>query len=493
MAFDVRNTFGIDPERIFIAGSFVESSGTDRREIRNPANGELVATVAAGCAEDVDRAVAAAKAAFPAWRETTPMQRAELLTRFVELADRHLEDIATLVTLESGKMIADSRADIRGMNAFVRYAAEAARHLEGEILPGDNRQEQLWLQRVPFGVVGAITAWNFPPALFGRKLGPALVTGNTIVLKPHELTPINHLVLAELTHRAGFPDGVINVVVGDGREVGARMVEHPDVAMVSMTGSSRAGVEILSTSSPRMKPVRLECGGKAPALVMEDCDLDRAVESLMIAKYWVAGCACTASDRLLIHERIYDAFVEKYLARVAALTVGDPFGDSDVGPRISSDEVRKLEAISRTALAQDATLLTSPYREERNPLFSKGNWFFPQLFEVKSHDIDIMRDEIFGPIGTVMKVSGFDEALHYANKSDYGLSAYVYTRSNKRIMRCINELEFGEIFINRQSGESVHGFHHGWKMSGMGGEDGKHGIEGYLRKKIMYNNFSYTE
>jgi lactaldehyde dehydrogenase / glycolaldehyde dehydrogenase len=481
--------FGIGLGQIFVNGHWVDSASADRREIRNPTDETAVDEVASGGVEDADRAVAAARKAQPAWSRLTPMARAGFLRKLIVEVQENAELLAQTLTAEGGKLIAESRIDVQFCTDLLGYAAESARRLQGEILPGEGPSEQIWIQRAPFGVVAGITAWNFPAALFARKVGPALVTGNTIVVKPHELTPLTTLMLAELSRRAGFPEGVLNVVSGDGPTVGAHLVSHRGVDLVSMTGSVRAGGEIYALGAKLIKPIRLELGGKAPFIVMEDADIDKAVDAAITSKFFFGGSVCTCNDRMYLHAAIYDQFLDKFLARVKALKVGDPTDPkSDIGPRISAVEVAKLKQIVSRAIEQKATQLTDTKAAGKE--FDRGHWFFPTVFSVGSNDLAIMREETFGPVIAAMAVSDFDQALAYANDSDYGLSAYVFTRDNRRIMRCVSELAFGEIYVNRPSGESPHGFHTGYRRSGLGGEDGQHGIEGFMRKKTMYNNFA---
>jgi lactaldehyde dehydrogenase / glycolaldehyde dehydrogenase len=480
--------FGIGEGKIFVGGAWSDSAGAARREIRNPANESVVAAVAAGTIEDADRAVAAARKAQPAWNAHTPMERADCLRKLANLIDENSEALAGLLTAEGGKLIRESRIDVAFCSALLRYAADSARRLQGEILPGEGRNEQIWIQRVPYGVVAGITAWNFPAALFARKVGPSLVTGNTVVIKPHELTPLTTLVLGELCRRAGIPDGVINIIPGDGRSVGAHLVSHRDTDLISMTGSVRAGGEIYALGAERIKPIRLELGGKAPFIVMDDADIDKAVEAAVTSKFFFGGSVCTCNDRMYLHRRIYDQFMEKFVARVSALKVGVPTDEaSDIGPRISSVEVNKLQSMVTRALAENATKLVD--LKSDSTTFGKGYWSFPIVLGVRSNDVAIMKEETFGPVIAAMPVDGFDQAIAHANDSEYGLSAYLFTRDNRLIMRAVNELHFGEIYMNRPSGESPHGFHTGYRRSGLGGEDGQHGIEGYLRKKTMYNNY----
>ncbi len=481
--------FGIRPGQIFVNNTWVDSAGPDRREILNPMDETLVDVVAAGTAEDGDRAVAAAKRAQSTWAALTPMERAVPISKLAALVDENAEVLAQTLTAEGGKLLSESRIDVAFCGLLLRYAAESARRLQGEILPGEGRSEQIWIQRVPFGVVSGITAWNFPAALFARKAGPALVTGNAVVIKPHELTPLTTLMLAELCRRAGFPTGVINVITGDGRTVGAHLVSHKDTDLISMTGSVRAGGEIYTLGAERLKPIRLELGGKAPFLVMEDADIDKAVDAAIASKFFAGGSVCTCNDRMYLHARIHNEFLDKFVTKVKVLKVGDPTqAGSNIGPRISAVEVSKLQQITTRALEQNAEQILDT--KPRTPIFERGHWFFPTVFSVKSNDLAIMKEETFGPVIAAMAVEDFDQALAYANASEYGLSAYVFTRDNRRIMRCVNELSFGEIYVNRPAGESPHGFHTGYRKSGLGGEDGQHGVEGYLRKKTMYNNYA---
>ena len=487
MAHKAFEQLGIPANRLFIGGQWVESDSNDIVEVYNPSDETVVGTVCKGTTSDAERAIAAARAAFPAWARESAISRAQLLQRFATLVDEKADTLAELLVSEQGKPLSEAKIEVAFTSLLLRHAAESARWIEGEILPGDAAQEQIWIQRVPFGVVAAMTAWNFPAALFARKVGPALVAGNTIVVKPHELTPLSSLYLAQLASRAGIPAGVLNVVVGAGREVGAHLVTHAQTDLVSLTGSVRAGGEIYAAAAPRLKPLRLELGGKAPFIVMDDANVDAAVSAAIASKFFAGGSVCTSNDRMYLHERVYDQFMEKFLLAVRGLQVGNPMTGVQIGPRISRLEVDKLQKIAQTAESQGATKLWQ--HDGHADVFSRGYWFQPTIFSVPNNDFKIMKEETFGPMIAAMKVSDFDEALAYANDSDYGLSAYVFTESNPRIMRCIGELNFGEIYVNRPGGESVHGFHTGYKMSGLGGEDGKHGIEGFLRKKTMYNRY----
>ncbi|HTK00694.1 MAG TPA: aldehyde dehydrogenase family protein [Bordetella sp.] len=480
---------GIPENHLFIEGKWVPSASKETDDVLNPMDDSVIGSVALGNAADMDRALAAAGDSWAAWAERPAAARAAILYDYAALIRRHADDLASLLTLEQGKPIAEARGEVAFAADFLIHAAESARRLQGEILPGDVPHEQIWIQRVPYGVVAAMTAWNFPVALFTRKAGPALVTGNAIVIKPHEVTPLTSLALAALSVQAGVPPGVLNVVTGRGREAGHHLVSSPRTNLVSMTGSVRAGREIYAAGSRDIKSIRLELGGKAPFIVLRDANLDRAVDAAVAAKFVNGGQVCTANDRMYIERDIHDAFMDRFLAKVRALRVGNPFQGVDIGPRVSSPEVAKLRDILAKARDQGAQTLVDMNGAAHGDPHARGNWFFPAVLAVPSNDLAIMREETFGPIVPVMKVDSFDQALYLANQCDYGLSAYLFTESNRNIMRCVAELEFGEIFVNRGAGESVHAFHAGYKLSGIGGEDGRHGIEGYLRKKTLYNHF----
>lgn len=479
---------GAEAGKIFINGAWAESTSKDVVQLTNPKDGSIIANVARGSSEDAVRALEAAENAQAAWAKTSAITRGNILVKLADLLDEHVDDLARIATREHGKTAATAKIEVGHASLILRYVGWSARHLTGEIRHSESPMEQLLTQKVPYGVVVGIAPWNFPLTIAARKIGPALLTGNTIVMKPHELTPLATLALGRLAKKAGVPDGVLNIVLGDGKSVGSALIADPRSALISMTGSTRGGREIYAAAAPGLKPVRLELGGKAPFIVMEDADLDRAVAAAIASKFFAGGQICTAADRMYVHEKIYDAFMDKFVAGVNALTVGDPEGPVDIGPWISDVEISKLDAIADAAIADGAELLSAA--PSRQAIHENGRWTFPRVFEVKDNTPRVMRDETFGPIVAALKISDFEQALAYANQTDYGLTAFLWTDSNRRIQRATQELNFGEIYFNRANGESVHGFHTGFKASGLGGEDGIHGIEGYLRKKSVYNNYN---
>ncbi|MBV1838475.1 aldehyde dehydrogenase [Acetobacter estunensis] len=473
---------------LFINGEWKKPDSGKWIEIRSPATGEKLGEAARGDKEDVDAAVAAAKKAFPAWRDTPASKRADALYRLRDLVARDKEKLATIITSEMGKPLKEAREEVDFAIGLLRFATENTRRLQGEIIPGERPNEKILIDRVPHGVIGAIAAWNFPLALCARKIAPAIAAGNTIVLKPHELTPLSGLALAKLVAEAEIPAGVVNIVTGDGPEVGVPLVTHPDTKLITMTGSTPAGKKIMAAAAEHLKEVRLELGGKAPFIVMEDADLDKAVEAAVVARFGNAGQVCTSNERTYVHEAIYDSFAEKLRSRINALKVGDPMDPStDMGPKVSEDELKKVDDIVKKAASQGAKIEIGGQRLTGG-LYNKGSFYAPTLITGVTHEMDIARNEVFGPVLSLLKVRDFDEALERANDCRYGLSAYLFTKDLARILRMTKELNFGEVYVNREGGEEPQGFHHGYGDSGLGGEDGQHGLEAYVDTKTIYLN-----
>ncbi|WP_244635579.1 aldehyde dehydrogenase family protein [Chthonobacter albigriseus] len=468
----------------------VWSAGTARGtiEVENPADERVVATIPDGTADDAVAALEAARRAQPGWARLPAAERGRAVSALANAVRENAELLARVVVLEQGKPLDQARGEVGATELFLRYAAESARRIEGDIVPSDAPDEEVWIRRVPHGVVVGLTAWNYPAALTARKLGPALVAGNTFVLKAHEFTPLSGLMIAALAEKAGIPAGVVTVVTGAGRTVGQALVESRLSNLVTMTGSTRAGREIYAAGASQIKVLRLELGGKAPFIVMDDADVDAAVASAVTAGFTNCGQICTCNERMYLHRAIADEFLEKFVARAKAIRIGDPMGSPDMGPKVSGPEVDKVEALVAESVEAGAEVLL-PGGRLREGAFAKGHWMAPTVLLARSNDLPAMQQEIFGPVVPAMVVDGFEEALTLANESAYGLSAYVYSRSLKRLMRTIDGLNFGEIYFNRTCGELVQGFHTGWGQSGLGGEDGKYGLDGYFRKKTMYVNW----
>lgn len=480
---------GVPRYRHFINGQWTDATVKEWIEVENPATGAIIATVPKGSADDADRALVAAHAAQPAWEALPPIERANLLKALARLILENRDRLSRLVVAEQGKPLQEARGEIEGTALYLNYAAEEARRITGDIIPSDMADEQIWIQRVAHGVVVGLTAWNYPAALMARKMGPALLAGNTIVIKSHEGTPLSALEIAQLSVQADFPPGVLNVVSGTGEGLGAALVKHPIPRLITLTGSVRAGKEIFRSAADDLKLLRLELGGKAPFIVAEDADIGAAVRAAVLSRFENCGQICICNERMYVHEKIADEFLDKFVKAVKGLKVGDPLAMVDVGPKFSAPELDKVERMVNESVASGAQILTGGKRLTEGD-HARGHWYEPTVLTATDNRMAIMQDEVFGPVVPVMKVTDFDEGLRLANESRYGLSAYVFTKDMRRMMRLVRELKFGEIYVNRPGGDAVHAHHAGLRHSGIGGEDGKYGLDAYFQKKTIYVNYA---
>lgn len=473
---------------MYVDGKWTNPVDRELIEVENPANETIIASIVDGSAEDAAMAVEAAHKASALWAARPAIERARLVAALAGEVQTNHEALAHIVTLEQGKPIAQARGEIDAVITFLTYAAESARRIEGDIVASDNLNEEIQIRRHPYGVVVGLTSWNYPAALAARKLGPALVAGNTFVLMAHENTPLSGLALAQLAHDVGFPAGVFNSITGRGRVAGQAMVEHPLTGMVTMTGSTRAGKEIFRAAADTVKTVRLELGGKAPFIVMDDANIDAAVAAAVTARYTNCGQICTCNERMYLHSAIANEFMDKFVAASQSLTIGDPMDNVDLGPKVSRFERDKVADVIAASVKAGADVLLAGGILE-NDQYARGHWMAPTVLSVKGNHIPAIRDEVFGPVAVAMNVGSFDEAVALANDTQYGLSAYLFTKNLKHIQRAPHVLKFGELYLNRSNGEAVQGFHTGWGMSGLGGEDGKYGFDGYMRKQTSYLNW----
>jgi lactaldehyde dehydrogenase/glycolaldehyde dehydrogenase len=472
-----------------IGGEWRGAGDGRTRPVLNPATGDAFDVVPEGTREDARAALEAAQAAQPAWEALTGVERAAYLRRIVERITADSERLARLVVQEQGKPLVEARGEIAGTAGFFEYFTTFARAPLGEIVASDNRDEDIWIRNVPFGVVVGIIPWNYPAALFARKVAPALMAGNTIVVKPHEDTPLSALALAKICEEAGVPPGVVNVVTGAGTVVGEALVRDEITQLVTVTGSVRAGRQILAAAAENITVVSLELGGKAPFIVMDDANLDLAVRNALHARFVNCGQVCTCNERTYVHRRVYDQFVERYVAAAGKLRLGDPMRtDIDLGPKVNLAELEKLERMVARAQEQGAQVALGGKRPD-GAEFQRGFWYAPTVLTNVRNDMDIMQQEIFGPISPIMAFDDFEEAIALANDSKYGLTAYLFTDDLKRMMRAVQAIRFGEVYINRIGPEQFQGFHTGYRLSGMGGDDGRQGFEHYFRKKTVYVNY----
>ncbi|WP_291966786.1 aldehyde dehydrogenase [Maribacter sp.] len=471
---------------MFIDGSWVTSTSGETIDIINPSTEEVYAKVQNGTVAEAVQALDAADRAQKEWKKVPARKRAELLYKFAEEIKANADKLAEILVKEQGKLLKVAKMEVAVTASFIEYACEGARRIEGDIIPSDNPNEQIWIQKIPRGVVVAITAWNFPLALAGRKIGPALVAGNAIVVKPTSETPLATLELGHLAKKVGLPDGLLNIITGPGRAMGTALVENPITKMVTMTGSTPVGQQIAKMAAQNLTHVQLELGGKAPFIVFEDADIDAAVDAALHSRFDNCGQVCTCNERMYVHEDIYYEFMNKFIQKTKALKVGDPMlEDTDMGPKVNKSELEHMEHLVKVSLDEGATIATGGKRLSGGE-FDKGYWFEPTVLTDVTQDMTIVHEESFGPILPVLKFKDFDEVVGFANDCEYGLAAMVFTNDMNKIMRCNDELEYGEIYVNRGHGEQHQGFHNGYKLSGSGGEDGKYGFEQYMEKKTFY-------
>jgi lactaldehyde dehydrogenase/glycolaldehyde dehydrogenase len=481
--FGPTTLLGPEPAML-IGGRRVTADET--RPVEDPATGEVLAAVPEATAGHVDQALEAAAAAQRAWARTSHPRRAEALAAVLSEIDRHADELARIVVAEQGKPIAEARGEIGGAKLFLDVALGNKYRDVGELVAPNTAGEQIAIREEPYGVVAAIIPWNFPAAIFARKVGPALMAGNAVVVKPSELTPLSALAMARVCQLAGLPDGLVNVVCGAGRAVGRQLVEHPRTSMVTLTGSTRAGREILAQAAGKVMAVSLELGGKAPLIVFPDADLDLAVAKAFEARFWNCGQVCTCNERTYVHASLHDEFVARFVELARAIRLGDPAAeDTELGPKVSAAEWDKVKGLVDGAVAAGAKVVLGGGRPEGDR-FARGHWFAPTVLTGVSNDMEIVQREVFGPVLPVLPFDGYDEVIGWANATDYGLTSYVFTEDLRTAMRATDDLEFGEVYVNEVGPEQFQAFHSGWKLSGLGGDDGRHGYDRYVRRKTVY-------
>ncbi|GAB4146973.1 MAG: NADP-dependent succinate-semialdehyde dehydrogenase [Candidatus Promineifilaceae bacterium] len=466
----------------YINGQWVDAASGAVFAVTNPANGEFIAAVPDMGAAETGQAIAAAHAAWLAWRSRTAAERAALLRRWHDLMLAHLEDLARLMTLEQGKPLAEARGEVRYGASFVEWFAEEARRIYGDIIPSPVAGQRILTLKQPVGVVAAITPWNFPIAMVTRKVTPALAAGCPVILKPAEDTPLSALALAELAHRAGFPPGVFNVVTtNDPAAVGGELTRNPLVRKLSFTGSTEVGKLLMRQCADTVKKLSLELGGNAPFIVFDDANLDAAVSGAIAAKYRNAGQTCVCANRIFVQDAVYDAFAARYTDAVRQLRVGSGLEpDVTIGPLINEAAVQKVTDLVSDAVARGAAVLTGGSRHERG-----GTFFQPTVLGHVTPDMALGREEIFGPIAPLFRFYDESEAIHLANDTPYGLAAYFYARDVGRIWRVAEALEYGMVGINTGLISTAVAPFGGVKESGMGREGSKYGLDPFLEIKYL--------
>jgi lactaldehyde dehydrogenase/glycolaldehyde dehydrogenase len=465
----------------YINGQFADSA--EHFEVTNPATGAVLARVPASDSNEVDRALASARAAQQDWARKPAIERAGYLRKIAAKLRENVPHLARTITLEQGKISGLAEVEVNFTADYLDYMAEWARRIEGEIITSDRPGENIFLFRKPLGVVAGILPWNFPFFLIARKMAPALITGNTIVIKPSEETPNNCFEFAKLVAEIDLPPGVFNVVSGDGR-VGAALSAHKQVNMISFTGSVETGSRIMAAAASNITKLNLELGGKAPAIVLGDADIDLAVKAIRDSRIINTGQVCNCAERVYVERRVADEFISKISAAMAATRYGDPIAQADIemGPLINRQGLDSVAAKVKTALSQGAELVTGGSVAD----LQQGFHYQPTVLTGCRADMEIMRKEIFGPVLPIQIIDDLDEAITLANDCEYGLTSSIYTRDLGKAMYAIREIDFGETYVNRENFEAMQGFHAGVRKSGIGGADGKHGLYEYTHTHAVY-------
>ena len=465
----------------YIDGKFV--SGGDWIDVENPYTNQIIGQAAKAGADEADRVLAAARAAQPAWAKLAPATRAEFLKQFAQVIRDNRVELAELLMHEQAKVAPLAQVEIDVTATYFDYYAGWARIYEGEIINSDDARENIFLFQKPIGVVVGICPWNFPFFVMARKVAPSLLVGCTTVIKPSSTTPLTTLRFAELIAGLGLPAGVLNFVAGGGATLGEALVRHPLSDMVSLTGSVEAGVEIIKNSADKIMKTSLELGGKAPAIVFPDADIDLAVKAVTGSRLIFSGQVCNCAERAYVHADIYDEFMTKLKAAFEASQLDDPAADGTTySSQVDKAQLDKISAMVDRAKAAGAEVVTG------GGLADKGSGYFyaPTILTGAKQDSEIIQKEVFGPVLPIVKWDSYDEVIAQANDCEYGLTSSVFTRDVGTVMQAVKDLNFGETYINREHFEGIQGFHAGWRKSGIGGADGKHGLYEYLQSQAVY-------
>ncbi|WP_133646858.1 aldehyde dehydrogenase [Paraburkholderia flava] len=470
-------------DRNFIDGQFVPSSG-ERIAVYNPATEEAVGHVSAASRADVERAVAVAATAQRAWRKLPAAERAAHLNRFADAIVERAVQIGVALAAESGKSVADASAEARYAAEILRYHAQWARRIEGEIIPSDSPNENLFLMREPIGVVACLIPFNFPIYTLLRKIAPALIAGNTVVVRPSNNTPCSAFEIALAAQQAVLPAGVLNVLAMD-HDTAAVLCTQPSVGMITLTGSVGAGRKVLDYCKENIAKPSLELGGKTPAIIEPDANLEAAADALVRSKTTHCGQLCTAIERVYVQRGVHDRFVALLKERMAALRIGDrALDDTRMGPLVNAAARDSVHRMVQRAVEEGATI-------ETGGELPTGPGFFypPTLLSNCRQQMEIVQEEIFGPVLPVIAYDTIDDALRMANDHQFGLSSVLYTENYRTAMRVANEIEAGELYVNRTPADPYQGFHAGWKRSGLGGDDGKHGMLEFTQTRLVVMPF----
>lgn len=479
MSIELKDPSLLEP-RALIAGEWI--AGTSQSDVINPATGEVVAQAADLGVDEMRRAIDAAYAAGPAWAAKTAKDRADILMRWHDLMMENQEDLAQILTAEMGKPIVESRGEIAYGASFIRWFAEEARRIYGDIIPAPMADRRMMVLRQPIGVVGSITPWNFPNAMIARKVAPALAAGCTFVGRPAEDTPLSATAMAVLAQRAGVPDGVMNMVTGsDAAALGLELCTNPKVRKLTFTGSTEVGRILMRQCAQNITKLSLELGGNAPFIVFDDADVDAAVDGAIAAKFRNGGQTCVCANRIFAQGGIYDEFVQRLAEKVAALQVGPGFDEqTQIGPLINTDGVAKVQRHLDDALANGARVLTGGKAHALG-----GLYFEPTVIADVAKGMALLSEETFGPLAPVARFKSEEEVIEQANDTEFGLAAYFYSQDLSRMWRVAEALEYGIVGVNSGVVSTAEAPFGGVKASGLGREGSRYGIEDFLEMKYV--------
>ncbi|MBW8054316.1 MAG: NADP-dependent succinate-semialdehyde dehydrogenase [Nitrospira sp.] len=475
------NNISLFHEHCYIDGAWVEATGGGTIEVNNPADGSILGTVPAMGKDDTRRAIAAADAAWPAWRAMTGKERAVIMRKWFDLMMQNQEDLAVLMTREQGKPLAESRGEIAYAASFIEWFAEEAKRVYGDVIPHPLHGKRIIVLKQPIGVVASITPWNFPAAMITRKCGPALAAGCTVVCKPASQTPYTALALAELAARAGIPKGVFNVITGPASEIGAELTSNPTVRKLGFTGSTEVGKQLMAQCAGTVKKVSFELGGNAPFIVFDDADLEAAVAGAMASKYRNTGQTCVCANRFLVQDGVYDAFAQRLADAVGKLKVGSGLTEGvQQGPLIDMRALEKVEFHIADATQKGARVVAGGSRHALG-----GTFFEPTVLANVTADMAVANEETFGPVAPLFRFRDEGEAIEMANDTAFGLAAYFYSRDVGRVWRVAEALEHGIIGINEGIISNEVAPFGGMKESGIGREGSKYGMDEFLEIKYL--------
>ena len=472
----------------YIKGRFEKSTSSEVTKVLNPCTEEVLSLISKGSVADANKALEAAQEAHYAWKSLTAIERAGYLHKMANVIRENRVFLAETLAKEQAKVIGLAQVEIDVTADYFDYNAGWARRIEGEIIQSDRKKEHIFLHKASIGVAVGICPWNFPFFVMARKVAPSLITGNTCVIKPSCIAPNTIMEFTILIENIGLPPGVLNVVCGSGSIVGNALTKSPITGIVSLTGSVFAGQKIMEAAAPNITKVSLELGGKAPAIVCADANMELAVNAVVSSRIIFSGQVCNCVERVYVEDTIYDEFMEKVAKKMSNVKVEDAFSKNnpDMSSLVSKDQLDKVTEMVEFAKKEGAEVVVGGSRSTN---FDRGYFYQPTLLTNVTQKMQIIQEEVFGPVLPVMKFGTLEEAIALANDCEYGLTSSIFSENFNKVMHACDQLEFGETYVNREHFEAIQGFHAGWKKSGLGGADGKHGMEEYLQTKVIYAQY----